>query len=231
MSSLELEKALNDSFEDYRLSTSEKHNLKSLLEPLKNTPSKLSFIRNKAFSLVADNYRTEAADHSLSLKWLENIVRTIDSIRPIESSTTASYFSPGKECAQKIVSLLERAKVSIDICVFTISDDNISQSILSAHKRGIKVRVVSDNDKANDLGSDIYSLAKKGVKIKIDRSPSHMHHKFAIVDAQKLINGSFNWTRSASNYNQENIVVMSDYNLINDFQEVFEKLWKQCEFC
>ena len=224
-----LEQTLIESFEDYRLTTNEKHNLKELLAQIKNEPTKLSFIRNKAFALVADNFRLNPIDHSLTLKWLENIVRTIDSIRPVESSQSSSYFSPGKECAKKIISLIERAKVSVDICVFTISDDNISQSILSAHNRGIKVRVVSDNDKANDLGSDVYSLSKKGVNVKIDRSASHMHHKFAIVDTKQLINGSFNWTRSASNYNQENIVVTSDFNLIADFQKTFEKLWRQCE--
>jgi mitochondrial cardiolipin hydrolase len=231
MTTLALEKALVDSFQDYRLSTSEKHNIKDLLAPFRCEPTQLSFIRNKAFSLVAENYHSQASDHRLTLKWLENIVRTIDSIRPVDSSKTSSYFSPGKECATKIVSLLERAKVSVDICVFTISDDKISRAILSAYKRGVEVRIISDNDKANDLGSDIYSLSKQGLMIKIDRSASHMHHKFAIVDSRYLINGSFNWTRSASNYNQENIVVMNDYNVILDFKAVFDRLWKECEPC
>jgi len=231
MTNIALEKALIDSFEDFSLSTSEKHNFKLLLQPYRNEPTRLSFIRNKAFSLVAENYRTLESDHSLTLKWLENIVRSIDSIRPDTSLSVSSYFSPGKECAHKIISLLERSKKSADICVFTISDDKISDAIFSAHERGVKVRIISDNDKANDLGSDIYSLSEKGVKIKIDRSPSHMHHKFAIIDSKYLINGSFNWTRSASNYNQENILVMSDYNTMNSFQKVFDKLWKQCQIC
>jgi phosphatidylserine/phosphatidylglycerophosphate/cardiolipin synthase-like enzyme len=42
----------------------------------------------------------------------------------------------------------------------------------------------------------------------------HMHHKFAIVDARLLINGSFNWTRQAVLYNQENCVITDNLQLV-----------------
>tara|TARA_R110001592_G_scaffold341474_2_gene630581 strand:+ start:15757 stop:16116 length:360 start_codon:yes stop_codon:yes gene_type:complete len=115
----------------------------------------------------------------------------------------------------------------MDICVFTISDNNISEAILSAHKKGINVRVISDNDKANDKGSDVYYLAEKGVDVKLDTSPNHMHHKFAIFDQKVLVNGSFNWTRSASTVNEENITVLYDASLITSFTTTFESLWNE----
>lgn len=43
----------------------------------------------------------------------------------------------------------------------------------------------------------------------------HMHHKFAIVDARLLINGSFNWTRQAVLYNQENCVITDNPQLVS----------------
>jgi len=229
MPTQELEKLLLNSYEDFKLSTDEKHEFKSILEQIKQEPTKLSFIRNKAFSLVFDNYRSDKAVYIASLKWLENVIKSIDSIRHSSSVLSDSYFSPGIECVNKIIALLTKAKTSVDICVFTISDNKISEAIKSAHERGVKIRIVSDNDKANDLGSDIFSLAKCKVNIKIDRSPNHMHHKFAIFDEKQLVNGSFNWTRSASKYNQENIVVSNDSNLIRSFSRVFDKLWYESE--
>ena len=229
MSSQELEKVLLDSYDDFRLSTDEKHEFKNLLEEFKQDPTKLSFIRNRAFSLVAKNFRSTQPTYNASLKWLENVVKSIDSVRHSSAILSDSYFSPGDQCANKIIALLSRAKHSVDICVFTISDNNISKAILDAHKRGIEVKIITDNDKANDLGSDIYSLAKQGLNIRMDQSPNHMHHKFALVDQSNLINGSFNWTRSASKYNQENIVVTNDSKLLGAFQNAFNKLWKECK--
>ena len=53
-----------------------------------------------------------------------------------------------------------------------------------------------------------------------------MHHKFCIVDGLTLINGSFNWTRSASERNQENIVISRDSRLLSQFQQQFDTLWE-----
>jgi cardiolipin hydrolase len=53
-----------------------------------------------------------------------------------------------------------------------------------------------------------------------------MHHKFAIIDKAKLLNGSFNWTRAAVITNQENVVVTKHApGLLAAFDDEFEKLW------
>ena len=52
-----------------------------------------------------------------------------------------------------------------------------------------------------------------------------MHHKFAIADAARLLNGSFNWTRSASRVNEENVMVTSEPAAVAAFRAEFERLW------
>jgi phosphatidylserine/phosphatidylglycerophosphate/cardiolipin synthase-like enzyme len=125
------------------------------------------------------------------------------------------------------VALLGSAKRTLDICVFTITDDRISGAVLAAHRRGVKVRIVTDDEKADDLGSDIAEFKKAGLAVRTDNSTFHMHHKFALVDGALLLNGSFNWTRSASMNNQENFVITGDARLIGAFAKEFERLWNQ----
>ena len=134
-------------------------------------------------------------------------------------------FSPGDNCRNLIIELIERSLTKIDICVFTISDNVITSAIINAYKRGIKIRIVTDNDKKNDLGSDIKEMHYMGIEIHIDQTPYHMHHKFMIVDNQQLLTGSYNWTRSAAKFNEENLIVLSDKDTINNFQQVFDSLW------
>ena len=88
--------------------------------------------------------------------------------------------------------------------------------------------LITDDNKSHDMGSDIYYFIEQGMKVKIDNSPSHMHHKFAVFDNKIMINGSFNWTRSASKNNNEDIVVNSNPDLIKSFSKRFEKLWASC---
>lgn len=37
---------------------------------------------------------------------------------------------------------------------------------------------------------------------------------------------SFNWTRSASEHNEENLVLSNDPGLLRGFSKMFERLWQ-----
>ena len=135
------------------------------------------------------------------------------------------YFSPGPDCRMAIEQAMETALDELLICVFTISDDRLSDAIQRAHRNGLTVRVLSDNDKMHDRGNLLERLADSGVNVRIDRSPEHMHHKFMVVDGRTVLTGSYNWTRSAETRNEENLVVLDDPVLAGRFAEEFERIW------
>ena len=54
-----------------------------------------------------------------------------------------------------------------------------------------------------------------------------MHHKFIVIDERILINGSFNWTRTAALGNKENVMIIEDVVITRQFLAEFEKLWKE----
>ena len=138
-----------------------------------------------------------------------------------------TYFSPGEDCRNAIISKLRQAKKEVKICVFTITDNKIGNVIRDMHFNGIDVKIITDNHKKDDRGSDIEYLDEKGLNIKIDNTDAHMHHKFAIIDDKILINGSYNWTVSAAEKNQENIIVTDNRNFVSAFSKEFDKLWRK----
>ena len=85
--------------------------------------------------------------------------------------------------------------------------------------------MITDNDKALDLGSDIAEIRRAGVPIRTDRDANHMHHKFAVFDRSTLMTGSYNWTRGAAEPNCENIITTGDRRLVAAFLAEFERLW------
>jgi phosphatidylserine/phosphatidylglycerophosphate/cardiolipin synthase-like enzyme len=136
-----------------------------------------------------------------------------------------AYFSPGEDCRNAIIKHLKQAQKEVKVCVFTISDNKISSVLCDLQKKGIKVKIISDNDKQYDRGSDINFLHRQGIEIKIDMTDAHMHHKFALIDRKILISGSYNWTLSAAEKNQENIIVTDQRDLLKAFNNEFERLW------
>lgn len=135
-------------------------------------------------------------------------------------------FSPGEDCMNDIIEQIQSASKFLDVCVFTISDNRISDELITAYNNGIEIRIISDNEKMNDDGSDIKNLAAVGINIKIDQSPSHMHHKYMIIDELKVLTGSYNWTKAAAQYNQENIVITDNDDIVTGFIDNFSQLWE-----
>ncbi len=219
----ELEQQLRQTLDDLKLDTGEKVALRALSPSLSVDESR--FLRNKGFALAREYIDQDSSQTFKVLKWLEQVVKTLDSGSSENIVESSAHFSPGDECRRKIIDLCHQARHSIDICVFTISDDTLTDAILKAYQRGVEIRIITDNDKSGDMGSDIDELIAKGVTVRMDQTPNHMHHKFAIFDKTILLNGSFNWTRSASRYNQENIVVSGEGTIVNEFQRTYEALW------
>jgi mitochondrial cardiolipin hydrolase len=55
---------------------------------------------------------------------------------------------------------------------------------------------------------------------------THTHTHTAIVDNSAVVNGSFNWTRSAVLNNRENIVITNNARVVQRFAEQFATLWQ-----
>ena len=122
---------------------------------------------------------------------------------------------------------LRAARATLDVCVFNITCDEIAAAILDAHARGVRVRVITDDEQARSQGSDVRRLAAAGVQCVADNSPYHMHHKFALVDGGLLMNGSLNWTVQGVKSNEENVMVTRDAAFVRAFGTQFEKMWGQ----
>lgn len=217
---------LKTSLEDAIMTRGEKKALKSIIQDKHFTKNDLNWLRSEIFKLAKGNV-SEFRNEQI-VEWLEEANKLI--LPKTETGIyTKSFFSPGTSCLDTINMNIGGATQKIDICVFTISDDRIRDKIVYAINKGVTVRIITDDDKTMDKGSDIEYLLNRGAKVKMDDSPHHMHHKFALFDDEILLTGSYNWTRSASQFNQENILETNDPKAIDQYKREFERLWAAFE--
>ncbi|MCA9671918.1 MAG: endonuclease [Myxococcales bacterium] len=222
----EIDEVLRETLEDGRLSRGEKKAISALFAEHLDSHERIDMARHRAFAVARERLERRA-DKEL-LDWLEEVVKAITIASRGEAPELAeAHFSPGEHCLRRILSLLRSAQREIDVCVFTITDDRITRELLAAHGRGVTVRIISDDDKTYDRGSDILELHGAGIPVRIDDSEYHMHHKFALFDRAVLVTGSYNWTRSAAKNNEENIIVSSDVRLLAQFGKEFDDLWSR----
>jgi phosphatidylserine/phosphatidylglycerophosphate/cardiolipin synthase-like enzyme len=216
---------LRQSIEDEVLSKSERKSLKELITENPLDDHQMNVLRSKIYELA--NEKVNSQNYNFILDWVKSVNSAL--LLPQPGTLSDAYFSPGEACRNVILKQINSAINELNICVFTISDDLISDSIITAYKQGKHIRIITDNDKSHDEGSDIAQLARAGVKVKMDRTEYHMHHKFMVTDQKAVVTGSYNWTRSAAKFNQENIVVSQEAGLIKSYLKEFEQLWKVME--
>lgn len=212
---------LTRTLSDGHLSRNEAHALKALAAEL--DPAQLPALRSRVFALAKDE---EGIHQGVLLDWLEAVLKALQPEAP-RLPVAEALFSPGEDCRRRLVGLFEAAGRRVDVCVFTITDDAISRAIYDAARRGVDIRIITDDDKSEDLGSDVVDLHRAGIPVRVDRTTAHMHHKFAIFDENLLASGSYNWTRSAASENEENVIVTDHPHLIRAFQAEFDQLWQK----
>ena len=140
---------------------------------------------------------------------------------------TNVLFSPNGGCQDAIVSEISKAQKTIDIAMYYLTSREIAQELVKAKDRNVKIRIVLDKSQETQKFSKSRYLIKRGFEVKYHTGSGIMHNKFAIIDNRTLITGSFNWTPTADQKNEENLLIMTDEELIKKYQKRFENLWEQ----
>ncbi|XP_058443686.1 uncharacterized protein LOC131425649 [Malaya genurostris] len=130
--------------------------------------------------------RRRRARQLAAAQWTEVFFANERSIKPNEPGTTMASFTT--EHVRRLVGLLDRARVSINLCMYIVTVDSIGDAVLRAAKRGVQVRVVGCSSMAYSSGSQMTKLVQGGIPVRFNRQNSAylMHHKFCLIDSDWL---------------------------------------------
>ena len=147
-------------------------------------------------------------------------------------------FSPQGKCSVHILREIELAKKELLVAVYAFTSDDLAQALVQAKKRGVAVQVVVDrefdqgNEKSKGKFFDVQKIPLRrisGFKGKAtEKDAGLMHQKFAVIDRRIVFTGSYNWTYSADNLNDENLLLFRDAGpLAEDYRKAFFHLWER----
>ncbi len=139
------------------------------------------------------------------------------------------YFSPRRGIGDRVVEYLNGAQQEIAFMAFSYTSDPIADAMINMQRAGVPVRGVMESQNADGTGSEFARLERGGVDILRDGSCYIMHHKVIIIDRQIVITGSYNFTASADRDNDENLVVVRDAALAEQYMAEFERVYAQAQ--
>ena len=125
--------------------------------------------------------------------------------------------------ADKIIKELDKARVSIHVCIAWFTNQSIADKLVEKYKQGVDVKVIFYDDYTNSkFGVNIDGIPFKAVR---GSRGGLMHNKYCVIDNQIVITGSYNWSENAENKNDENAAVMYDYDRASDYSVEFRKMF------
>jgi phosphatidylserine/phosphatidylglycerophosphate/cardiolipin synthase-like enzyme len=134
------------------------------------------------------------------------------------------YFSPDDSAEGRLVELVRGAQESVDFLAFSFTLDSLRRALLEDAARGVQVRGVIEADQATNAGSELGALREAGLDVRLDGNDRNMHHKVIVVDGSLVITGSYNFSTSAEENNDENLVVLHSPELASLFLIEFERV-------
>ena len=140
-----------------------------------------------------------------------------------EIELARSYFQNQKELVLKDWS---DANLGIWICQYRFGDRQLADKLLEKYRQGLTVMLILQEDEYNRRlqGSHWQHMPCSVWWFPKTDGSGINHHKFCIVDGQILWHGSFNFTWSAANINQEEFTRDCNLAQVRKFSEEFTRL-------
>lgn len=132
---------------------------------------------------------------------------------------------------KKLIEIINRAKSSLDIAIYSLTKKDIVEALLSAQRRGVTIRVITDQQEARSKSQvrALKLLIDAGIPIKENTHKGLMHLKITIADQAVITTGSYNYTQAASTYNDEVFLAISNPDLAKAWDIQFAKMWEDTE--
>lgn len=133
-----------------------------------------------------------------------------------------NYFSPVDNVMDKLVGLVNGAQHSVRFMIFTYTDQNLANAMIGRFQAGVDVAGVIENRGASQ--GALIPLACAKVPVKVDGNKYTMHHKVIVIDNQIVITGSFNFTKSADTANDDNVLIINDPAVAQQYLQEFDRI-------
>lgn len=127
-----------------------------------------------------------------------------------------NYFCPEDDCEHHVIDTLKNARKSIHFMTYSFTSDAIGDTIL-AKAADLPITGIFDSSQITEWSEyeklKDYSMVKKGI-----------HHKVFIIDNEIVITGSYNPTKNGNERNDENLLIIHDQNIAEQFLAEFTLL-------
>lgn len=141
-----------------------------------------------------------------------------------------------------LVEFLGSARHQVAVAIYDFNVDGppaaaITETLQRLDREGVRVRMVDHDERVNSYKSSIPCPQKPPEyidSIGLDVRPvtdrfGLMHHKYAVVDSERVWTGSLNWNEDSFSLQENCVITVEDEPTAGAYMANFEELWESRE--
>lgn len=141
-----------------------------------------------------------------------------------EQKLTFSFLPEDSQGINKVLSMIRAAKKTIKVAMYAWTRYDVTKALVEAHQRGVDVQVVIDRSMALGMAKKVIEeMRAGGLSPRMSEGDPLLHYKMMIVDDERLLSGSANWTMAAFKKNDDYFMTLYPLNL--EQKEKIRKIW------
>jgi phospholipase D len=135
-----------------------------------------------------------------------------------------AHFCHVEDCSAIVVKELASAQKSVVFATYTFTEPSMGTAVIIAHANGIYVKGIIEKRNINAESSQYKRFLEQGLDVITDNNSALMHHKFFVIDNSTVITGSFNPTKAADYSNDDNLVVIRNKAIAQQYAREFQRI-------
>lgn len=145
----------------------------------------------------------------------------------LDGTAIQVLFSAEDDVVDNLIALVNDAQTSIRFLAFSFTDYPLAQAMIARAQAGVDVQGVFETFGSNSTRSELRTLWCAGLPVRQDGNSSFLHHKVIIIDNSIVVTGSLNFSSSADEDNEENVVILDNAEIAALYLQEYQKVWNE----
>jgi len=145
----------------------------------------------------------------------------------IDGTSIEVCFAPEDKCANRLTEVINQAEQSIHIMAFSFTHDDMGAAVIERGQAGVEVRAIFETRGSQTQYSELGGFQQAGFDAVQDGNPYTYHHKAIVIDGEQTVLGSFNFSNNADKSNDENLLIIDNVDIAQQFIAEFERGYEQ----
>jgi phosphatidylserine/phosphatidylglycerophosphate/cardiolipin synthase-like enzyme len=180
---------------------------------------------------IVENYRVEFEEmFSEDMFGPDVVAQTPNPRVTINDTRIDTFFSPDDGVLAALIPLLEGAQESIYFLAYSFTSNQLGELVRQKAEAGLTIAGVMDDEQIrSNQGTEFDPFRQAELDVRRDGIDGLMHHKVFIIDESIVVLGSYNFSQSAEERNDENLMIVYSPVIADQFILEFQRVWDQAQ--